>query len=191
METVPSDPVKPLTALSNPSLEMAPIQRDSKDIAEEYKSVVGMIQDTGRNIWVIHGSFLVVAGVLAKFALEAPDRDPGTQLAASGLAGLLVVVLWLASFERNYAFYEFRINYARSLEIALGYSQFTLGKELADTGSVEIPGVGKITNEPSGTSWVLDSSPWPNRHLTFRRRLPCRHSCRLPPLGRRLTHVAA
>lgn len=69
-------------------------KRDRGEVAEEYRSVVAMIQDTGRNVWVIHGSYLVLVGLIAKPFLDGPfPLSPGQQF-LRGAIGLALTVLW-------------------------------------------------------------------------------------------------
>jgi hypothetical protein len=111
---------------------------------EEYRAAVAMIQDSGRNIWVINGSYLVISGFVARPLLEAIDSMSPTRIAIVGILGFFLSILWLASFERNYAFYNLRIRQARRLEDRLGFRVFTDGEVLSKIGLVAPPGIDPV-----------------------------------------------
>jgi len=116
----------------------------------EYNATLDMIQDTARNVWVINGAYLVVAGLLARPLLDGTTMSSQSTFAWIGVAGLILSVLWLASFERNYAFYNFRIRYARMLEPDLGFRLFTDGETLSRTGMVTVRGLDPVIMSPIG-----------------------------------------
>jgi len=132
--------------------------------AEEYRAVVAMIQDTGSHIWVINGAYLVVLGLLAKSFVDESQLPSPKLLLIRGAVGLVLACLWLASFERNYAFYSFRIRLARSLERQLGLDNFERGAQLSDTGFVTIPG-----QKPIVMPWIgsLGSIQWLTRIMIW------------------------
>jgi uncharacterized membrane protein YeaQ/YmgE (transglycosylase-associated protein family) len=109
---------------------LPPDNAEWKRCAEEYRSVVAMIHDTGRLIWVILGTYLVLMGLIARPLLESGMISSVQERIIRGLVGAVVASLCSASFERNYAFYNLRISHARSLEAKLGFRLFTLGQRL-------------------------------------------------------------
>jgi len=128
-----------------PAAPLSPGTPEWTRLAEEYRGVIAMIQDTGRNIWVINGAYLVIMGLLAKPYLDVAIAPTTNSLMLRGGVGFALALLWLASFERNYAFYNFRIRFARSLEERLGLQSFTLGAVLGEDGVVAVPGQKPVT----------------------------------------------
>jgi len=93
------------------------------DHAREYDAAVSMMRDTGETVWLINGGYLLAVTVLvgAILSLVAQNVTARWPFVAAGVAGLLLCLLWWSSFQRVYAFYNLRIEYAKSLEKGLGY----------------------------------------------------------------------
>ncbi len=122
--------------------------------AREYDAAVSMMRDTGETVWLINGGYLLavtvlVGAVLALVPQEVAARWP---FVAAGAAGLVLCFLWWSSFERVYAFYNLRIEYAKSLEKALGYGLLTKGHELGQTRRVWV-GDREMKLHPPG-AWL-------------------------------------
>ncbi len=106
--------------------------------AREYDAAVTMLQDTGQTVWLLNGAYLLAATVLlgALASLLAQTDTPRWLFKAGGVVGVVLCLLWWGSFEHAYSFYNFRMDFARSLEAQLGYRVLTEGKVLADGGDV-------------------------------------------------------
>lgn len=121
------------------------MNRHKRDhLLEEYKAVMALMRDTGESIWVINGAYLLAATVLlsavAGGALE--QHDGGLLLGGAG-AGWLICILWFLSFQRTYAYYVLRIDYAKQLEKELGFWILRMGAVIgddADTNGLTLDG---------------------------------------------------
>ena len=111
--------------------------------ASEYEAAINMLQDTGQTVWLVNGAYLLATTVLLGALLSLLGQDPSPPrwvFVAGGVVCFVICLLWWGSFERAYAFYNFRIDFARSLETDLGYSVLTQGRKLSDGEAVKISG---------------------------------------------------
>ncbi len=117
--------------LTNPDFERA---------AREYETAVTMLQDTGQTVWLLNGAYLLAMTVLlgAVASLLGQTDVPRWVFKAGGVVGVLLCLLWWGSFERAYSFYNYRMDFARSLERQIGYRVLTEGKALSDGQEVTV-----------------------------------------------------
>jgi hypothetical protein len=134
---------------------------------EEYDVLVRLIGDTGRDIWVINGAYILVVGALLSSLLTKENVGPtsATGLLLRGSLGALLSLLWWASFERNYAFYSYRIRLARSLERALNFRPFVGGDELGRNGRITVLGEGRpivmwVIGRVGSIQWLTRTAIW-------------------------------
>lgn len=124
-----------------PGFDAARERRDQR--TKEYESVVALMQDTGQAVWVINGTYVIaltfLIGGLASLVSQPNATPLQLWIAVLGaLLSLVVAYLWLASFERNYTFYNLRIHIARTLERQVGFSLLTKGADLSEGKKVTV-----------------------------------------------------
>jgi hypothetical protein len=135
----------------SPRDQSSPLGSDSDDgkrAAEEYRAVVQLMGDTGRDIWVINGAYLLVLGVLLNSVLTFEPRA-ALPMIIRAFAGLFLATLWWASFKRNYSYYTYRIRLGCSLEERLfQLGPLRGGNELGTKGWIDVPGYGPSVRLP-------------------------------------------
>jgi hypothetical protein len=122
---------------------------DAPTLSDKYQAAVDLMNATGESVWLINGAYLLAeTGLIGFLANSLLDRSDGGFLVVIGaLLGMIVLILWWASFERSYGFYNFRIHYVRSLESTGGFNALTEGEKLAKGDEVKV-----INEKPFGTS---------------------------------------
>lgn len=108
-------------------------KREYKEILDEYKSAITLLDHQANLMWQENGAFLIAVTVLIGFIgtgltnhNAAMDRQKYILIVGSVL-GLILSFLWYVTFHHNYPYHLLRIYQARDLEKDLDFSLFRDG----------------------------------------------------------------
>jgi|SRR5712664_1888634 len=110
---------------------------DTPTLAEQYNAAIGLMQDTGQTVWLINSAYLIVETAILGAVGSLLLGEHWGLLIVTALFGFLLFVFWLASFQRSYGFYNFRVHYVRSLEADGPFSLLTEGIPFSEGDPVE------------------------------------------------------
>lgn len=112
-------------------------------IIKEYEFAISLIQYHTELLWLTFGSFLLAETVLIGFlgtALYEQNSVVTENIVVfiGSLLGFIICILWYATFQHNYTYYELRILQARKCESELGYKLLQDGQKLSSGKFVNI-----------------------------------------------------